>query len=315
MPTTPEAWPLSSSTSAQPAGRSNVVLGLDIGGSKTHAAIFVDGVISQEAFSGSANTQVVSREVAAVNLRSAYLDLGSPPVDRICAGAAGVDTDNDVRRLRLLLADVIADVPTRIAHDSRLILAAGGLSTGIAVIAGTGSAVWGTRDDGRQARAGGWGYLLGDEGGGYWTSIQAVRHTLGEYDAGRDVDQLSRDLLEACGLRTPDELIHHVHSHADRRYWARHAGVVFGNAVKGHPRAKQIVETGADALAEMIAQVADRLEIHGPVILGGGLSMHQPAVSERIRQQLSRRQISDIRVLRQDPIHGVPLLADQKIHG
>jgi N-acetylglucosamine kinase-like BadF-type ATPase len=52
----------------------------------------------------------------------------------------------------------------RVVHDAHLVLAAGGLDTGVALIAGTGSVAWGACPDGPDARAGGWGYLLGDEG-------------------------------------------------------------------------------------------------------------------------------------------------------
>ena len=58
------------------------------------------------------------------------------------------------------------------------ILAAAGLDEGIALIAGTGSVAWGRDRTGRSARAGGWGYLLGDEGSGYAVVRETVRHAL-----------------------------------------------------------------------------------------------------------------------------------------
>ena len=68
----------------------------------------------------------------------------------------------------------------RIVHDTQLILAAADVQDGIALISGTGSVAWGRTPDGRTARAGGWGYLLGDEGSGYWVGRQAVRHALSD---------------------------------------------------------------------------------------------------------------------------------------
>lgn len=49
-------------------------------------------------------------------------------------------------------------------HDTQLLLAAAGRDEGVALISGTGSVAWGRRRDGVHARAGGWGYLHGDEG-------------------------------------------------------------------------------------------------------------------------------------------------------
>ena len=74
-------------------------------------------------------------------------------------------------------------------------LAAQGLDAGIAVVAGTGSVAWGRREDGREARRGGWGHLLGDEGIGWWLGREAVRRCLARADAGLPVDDLDAAVL------------------------------------------------------------------------------------------------------------------------
>lgn len=144
-----------------------VVLGLDIGGSKTQALRAEDGIIVQEAMAGSANVAAVGYDEAGRQLDVILERLGAKDIRAVCAGAAGVDTPAGEAQLRDLLAQRLPNARIRVVHDSQLILAAAGVLDGIAVISGTGSVAWGRRAD-QHARAGGWGYLLGDEGSGYW---------------------------------------------------------------------------------------------------------------------------------------------------
>ena len=127
-------------------------------------------------------------------------------------------------------------------HDSQLILAAAGVVDGIAVISGTGSVAWGRRD-GQHARAGGWGYLLGDEGSGYWVAREAVRRTLARIDRGEPADRLGQQLAADCGLQATEQLLDHFYAQPDRRYWAGRARVVFELANAGDPVSTQIVES------------------------------------------------------------------------
>ena len=89
----------------------------------------------------------------------------------------------------------------QVVHDTELILATAELTTGIALIAGTGSVAWGRDASGAVARAGGWGYLLGDEGSGYGIAREVVRHALRLADEGQPPDQLSEQLITACNLQ------------------------------------------------------------------------------------------------------------------
>ena len=60
-----------------------------------------------------------------------------------------------------------------------------GHEPGVVIIAGTGSIAYGHNGQGQAARAGGWGYVLGDEGSGYWIGRHALRRWCGtRMDAG-----------------------------------------------------------------------------------------------------------------------------------
>lgn len=118
----------------------HALVGLDIGGTKTHGVRWLNGQVIAEAKSGSANTQNVSLDTARENLAKVFESLGSEAIDMVIAGAGGIDTQQDAERLRDLIASHAPTAQINVVHDSRLILAAGHAATGMAVILGTGSA-------------------------------------------------------------------------------------------------------------------------------------------------------------------------------
>jgi glucosamine kinase len=282
------------------------VIGLDIGGSKTHGIRAVDGRALAEAVAGSANLAAVGPTEAGRQLDMVLDQLGTSGVDAVCAGAAGADGAESVATVVRLIADRVPGAAVSVVHDARLVLAAAGLDSGVALIAGTGSVAWGARADGTEARAGGWGHLLGDEGSGYRVAIDAVRHVLDRMDAGRPVDALGAALLQDCGLAGPHQLIDFVYARQDRRYWAQRAPVVTALAGQGDPAATAILDTAADALAALAARVLDRLDRPGPVVLGGGFAVHEPLLQDAVRARLAG---TEVRVLTDAPATGAVRIA------
>jgi N-acetylglucosamine kinase-like BadF-type ATPase len=282
------------------------VIGVDIGGSKTHGLRAVDGVAVAEAVAGSANIASVGRAEASRQLDGLFAQLGTTDVEAVCAGAAGADGAESIATLRRLFSDRIPGARVAIVHDARLVLAAAGLETGVALISGTGSVAWGVRPDGTDARAGGWGHLLGDEGGGYRVALDAVRHALDRMDAGAPVDALTRTLLAQCGLSSREQLVDHFYSTQDRRYWAQRAPALVALAATGDPAAAVLLADAADALVALAARVLDRLGLTGPVVLGGGFAVHQPALQQAVRGRLPG---VEVHVLTAEPVTGAVRLA------
>ncbi|MGO4230974.1 N-acetylglucosamine kinase [Arthrobacter sp. YAF34] len=288
------------------------IIGLDIGGTKTRGIRILDGAVTDDRTTGSANVQNVPVEEAAGRLEELLSALSASDAGTVIVGAGGIDTDADAELLRRLIAPHAPHADVTVIHDTRLILAAGGADTGIAIISGTGSAVWGTNAAGQTGRAGGWGYLLGDEGSGYWFGREAVRHSMDRANRGWGTDLLTRGLLDYCGLAAPEELINLFHGAAGRHYWADTSRVVFDTAYTGHGPSLAIIDAGARHLAEQAAIVAARIGVTGPVVLGGGLVTNQPAFQQSITGHLKRCGLTDIRVLGQEPVYGVLQLARDK---
>jgi glucosamine kinase len=282
------------------------VIGVDIGGSKTHGIRSVDGRQVAEAVAGSANVAAVGPAAAGRQLDALFAQLGSGGVDAVCAGAAGADGVESVGVVTRLISDRVPGARVSVVHDARLVLAAEGLDAGVALIAGTGSVAWGRRADGTNARAGGWGHLLGDEGSGYRVALDAVRHALDRMDTGAPVDALTTALLVGCGLGTRDELIDFVYLRQDRRYWADRARLVAALAEQDDPAAARVVATAADALATLARRVLDRLDLPGPVVLGGGFAVHQTLLQQAVRDRLPG---TEVRILAHAPAIGAVRLA------
>ena len=111
---------------------------------------------------------------------------------------AGCGTD-DRRSLENLCAEIWPEAKIVVGSDRDSGLAAAlGRGDGIVVNAGTGASVTGRRGD-RIEKAGGWGHILGDAGGGYFLSVQALRLILREYDLHRGEAQFTAEHFARAG--------------------------------------------------------------------------------------------------------------------
>lgn len=291
--------------------QTTTLVGLDIGGTKSHGVRWLDGQIIAEAKTGSANVQNVSVQVAQDNIARMFEALGPGRIDKVVAGAGGIDTAADAQRLHSMIAVHAPEADIEVVHDSHLILAAGHASTGMAVILGTGSAVWGINAAGKEARAGGWGYLLGDEASGYWMGREAVRHTLREFNREEPIGELGRLVLEANHVSSPDELIGLFHGDTDRRYWAQQSPLVFKAYGSGDAAATRIIDEAVAYMVTALGDVSSVLGIAGPVVIGGGLGMHQPLYQQRLREALAGIGLKGVDFLDKDPVVGALFLAGQ----
>ncbi|GAB15854.1 hypothetical protein ARGLB_093_00070 [Arthrobacter globiformis NBRC 12137] len=299
------------------------VLGLDIGGSKTHA-ILADVERSAEfgrfteCTVGSANIASVGPDeaAAAVDDLAARLGIADPAghgIGAVFAGAAGADTPAAREQLAGLLSRRFPGSRIHVDHDTRIILAAGGLTAGTVLISGTGSAAWAKAVDGREARAGGWGYLLGDEGSGYAVALSGVRNALRESDDGLAAGPLTVHLLAQTGVTEPGDLLDLFYRRPERRYWAGLAGTVFDLAASDAASAA-IAEDAAQHLAVLALTVNRRLGTipeGAPVLLAGGMLVNQPSLAGRVRELLAVSGLTDVRVLDRAPAWGAVELASQ----
>jgi N-acetylmuramic acid 6-phosphate etherase len=284
------------------------ILGVEGGGTKT-AWVLVEReadslrVVDQGKLPSS-NFRLTSPE----RLRSIFRQL---PIeaDRVGMFLAGCGPD-DRRALENLCAEIWPKAKIVVGSDRDSGLAAGlGRSDGIVVNAGTGASVTGRRGD-RIEKAGGWGHILGDTGGGYFLSVQALRLILREYDLHRGEAQFTADILRALSLNSRDDLVRWAQN-ADKMEIATIAPIVFDAATKGDANAVKIIEEGAGVLSEYTEAVATRLHLLAPkVILLGGLFQRDSVYTHAYRRKL-KKQMPDARVAmsEQSPELGAAWLA------
>ncbi len=216
-------------------------------------------------------------------------------IDRAGVFLAGCVTGEDRRALKQICLEVWPDakVVTGSDRDSGL-AAALDHGDGIVVNAGSGSSVTGRRGD-RIERAGGWGHILGDAGGGYFLSIQALRLILREHDLHRAEMGFTAKILAALSLNNFDELVRWAQT-ADKMEIATLAPVVFEAAASRDARMMEIIEEGAHVLCDYAEAVAARLHLLAPkIVLMGGLFHRDSIYTHAFRRQL-RKNLPDARV-------------------
>src|SRR5690606_36354101 len=151
-----------------------------------------------EARGGGANLQA-SGELTVEKVLHQVMDeaLGDRDIrpDAICLGIAGVDRPADAEAIHGIMRRIGFKTPVVVVNDALVALTAGaGEGAGLVIIAGTGSIAYGREGEGRAARAGGWGYLLGDEGGGFWIGRAALSAVVRQFDGRGPATRLT-DLI------------------------------------------------------------------------------------------------------------------------
>jgi CubicO group peptidase (beta-lactamase class C family) len=244
------------------------VLGIDAGGSATRAVLVTGGVVTRTLTAAPFNYLLQDGGVRW--LAEIIRDSGASAAG---VGVPGIAREPGAARSFAAGLSAASGVPVRVASDATTAwLGAFGGGAGIAVIAGTGSVAVGgslaagdevgdevgTGDEtaGGLARCGGYGYLVGDEGSGYWIGRKALRAALAAADGAGPPTALGEALAAATGA-TLDELIVRVHRDPrDRTILARLAPVVAACAARIGEAGSGGDEVAAAILAEAGAELA-----------------------------------------------------------
>ena len=251
------------------------LLGIDAGGSATRAVIVADGQVT-ERFTAPPINALLSLDLTG---RLAEL-ISAAGATAAGVGVPGLRSPADAAELGAELTSR-AGHPVRVTWDGETAwLGAFGAAPGVAVFAGTGSGALGC-DGERWARAGGHGFLLGDEGSAYWIGRAAANAAL-RWEDGMGGSAALRDAVVAASGRDLAGLIEDVHSHpAERGRLASLAPVA--TALAGEDEtARKIALEAAGHLAELAAAVRRRL---GPLpVCGMGGVLSAPVIWDRFAE-------------------------------
>ena len=183
-----------------------------------------------------------------------------PAFRAACLGFSGGPADKQgILREMLTVDDLLVTTDAAIA----LAGACGG-GPGIITIAGTGHISMGRGRDGKLARAGGWGYIFGDEGGGFWIACQAVRAAMQVHENWGVSTSLHGRLLEATGFAEANAMMHAFYTAEwPRKRVAALSRIVDEEAERGDAVAISILERGAAELIRISAIVRGNLFAEG----------------------------------------------------
>lgn len=274
-------------------------LGIDGGQSSTTALIAdVTGRIIGHGRGGACN-HVTSPERRAKFLRviggclddafcSAGLDRSKIEFAAACFGFSGGPEDKEA-----CSRELVPSARYKFSHDAEIALTgATAGEPGIIVIAGTGSMAFGRNAAGKTARAGGWGYVFGDEGGAFDLTRRALRAALQFEEGWGPATGLRRALLEATGAPDANTLLHRFYDENPRSEIAALARIVTETAHRGDEVALAIVDRAAFKLAWFASGVHRQLfdeRQSVPVAYTGGVfrsRLVSDAFARRIRDDI-----------------------------
>jgi len=297
-------------------GRMDYFLGIDGGGTKT---MFVLGdfahLIATETAAGS-NVVRLGEQKARIaiekGVRSVCRKAGTQAehIVAVCAGVGGAAQDSTRVQITKILAEmipgkilVVGDMV--VAHEAAL---EGG--PGIVVIAGTGSIAYGRNESGGTARAGGWGYMISDEGSGHWIGLQAVAAIARAMESNARTE-LGDRVHQEWQLKSFDDLILRANASPVADFAGLFPAVL---ATEGKdPDAREILEEAGTQLAALAESVYRRLwrdNRRVNIAMSGGLFQNSQTVRQAFCDAWEGTGLKPhIRLSQKTPAEGALLLA------
>lgn len=275
-----------------------LILGVDGGGSKTTALLGnADGDILGRSTAGPSNYQVIGVEAAQAALRqaisAAFADANVSPVApaALCLGLAGSGRAGDVTIFRAWATSEMPGTAVLVTTDVDLVLAAGApAGWGVALICGTGSIACGKNATGRKARAGGWGYLLGDEGSAYAIGMAALRSVLRAFDGRAMPTALTEAILEQWDLPDPTALVSRIYGQGASPAAIAALAPLAATASASDQVAQRIISEAGTELGLAIQAVVRALDLPTPTpcALAGSLLILSDALQDALRRAVQQ---------------------------
>ena len=297
--------------------RMPLYLGIDGGGTKTTFAVADDEhILARVTEGGSSPTRIdevtVQRTLRA-GIESACASAGVRPgeIEFACVGSAGVAIEAGRQLIERTVAEVIRGKyaivgDMLIAHEAAFFG-----TSGVMVVSGTGSIAFGVNDEGENARAGGRGPIVSDEGSGTWIGRKAVSALLRAWDSNQDTC-LDKFLLPAWEIENADDLVRKC-ARATPNEFSRLFPAVQKAAAAGDFLAQDLLTQAGMELATLARIVAHRLwprTNHVRVAMAGGIFRNSPTVRVAFYNHLhAERPESRVRLTTLPPVMGAIAMA------
>src|SRR4051812_1180878 len=272
-----------------------VLIGADVGGTKTAVAVSQNGKIVGRADGPGAALRpgraLVSASTIADVVRQALSSAGLLLGDMLVVGAAGAGREAERDELHKALRGENVASRVVVTTDIEIALAAAfAEGPGIVVSAGTGSVAVGRDRSGKRHRIGGYGWQMGDEGSGYAMGRASLGAVSRAVDGRSPPTALSNRLLRATRSDDFDALVRWA-AGASPAEVAALAPHVLAVAADGDPLAQGIADYAARELSQLAICLIPKMDIEPPIsvaVTGGLLSQDQPlrrALFAKLREE------------------------------
>lgn len=287
-----------------------IIAGVDIGGTKTRiVACLGERTLADEVLV-TETWRIRQMETDATTLAGIVARLcGGVAPAALAVGAHGCDTGEQCLRFQALLADRTGGA-VQVVNDAELMVPAAGHAAGIGVVAGTGSIAVARTADGKMLAAGGWGWILGDEGSApalVREAAKAIRHS---FDRGEDGDPLIAALMRELDTDDQTKLGILLNETRGAAVWGRYANAVFEAAIAGSLLAIRVIREGGAGLAALVELLIERGANPALVVAGGGVISEQPMLMTAFVDAMAKvSPSSQVLLLRAPPVLGGVALA------
>ncbi len=290
-------------------------MGIDGGGSNLRVTI-VDAALNPAATAknAAANPNTIGWDTAQDRIRATMRDaiaqsgLPASAIRGVGIGIGGAEASRAESWLYDTVYDALPNAVVAPSGDHEIALVgAHGQKKGVLILSGTGSIAYGIDDKGESVLVGGWGYLLGDEGSGYWMGMQALQAAICATETRGRPTTLTKPILDANDLHNRDAVINWVYAEGRQRLIARFATLVLEHAAEGDAVALDIVNRAAYELALLTTTVYHRLDMQDlPLAFAGSLLRNENLLQERLCAHLK---LDKPPLPRYEPVIGAAILA------
>ncbi|SFA76917.1 BadF-type ATPase [Rhizobium sp. NFR07] len=287
-------------------------IGIDIGGTKTHLRRYLPDGTARDLILPTIEWRIrdwTADAGALLALVERFCE--GAPITSMAVGAHGCDDADECNAFQAAFAERVS-FPLKVVNDAELLPAAFDLADGMGVVAGTGSIAVSRNLDGRMLVAGGWGWVIGDEGSASGLMREAARAVALHLDYGGVADEpLVRRLFEALEIKSAARIGSTVGRSGSAARLGQHAHIIFEAAEAGSLLARQVVRDGAKELADLIARLKHNGATATTVVAGGSVIASQPMLWNAFSEQIANRFAGSMtaRLFSDPPVEGACRLA------
>ena len=289
------------------------IVGVDIGGTKTHLRLRDRSGQRDLILSTSDWRHREWRKDARSLLELMARLTDGKPLAALGVGAHGCDDKGECQAFEDALS-AASHLPVRVVNDAELMPAAFGLERQIGVVAGTGSIAVCRTVEGEMLVAGGWGWIIGDEGSAASLVRDAARAVALHLDrGGSESEPLVRRLFASLEIPSAARIGSRLGSLGGAKDVGGHASLVFDAANEGSALADTVIREGGRALADLIARLRLRGARATSVVAGGSVIASQPRLWDAFRtgvEAICGAELSSF-LHKGPPVEGAIVLADR----